>query len=112
MSTCVTGTEEVTIFVEDAITFVTGTDEEVPASVIGTEEEGIGFVEDVPASEEDAIVNVCETGVSLDEGAMKTLSSRIVVGSACKFRNAESSLETDPNRCVCCTSLPKKTRSP
>ena len=90
VSTCVTGTEEVTIFVGVETTFVTGTDEEVPgptlifgiaeevpgcgedvpASVTGTEEEGTCIVEEVPVTKEDVTVVTCEIGVST-----KTLSS-------------------------------------
>ena len=42
----------------------------MPASVTGTEEEGTCVVEEVPITNEDVVVVVCETEVS-----MKTLSS-------------------------------------
>ena len=90
MSTCVTGTEVVTILVGVETIFVVGTEEEVPgpalvfgiaeevpgcgedvpASVTGTEEEGTCIEEEVPVTKEDVTIVTCEIGVST-----KTLSS-------------------------------------
>ena len=90
VSTCVTGTDEVTMFVGVKTIFVVGTEEEVPgpalifgvedevpcsvedvpASVTSTEEEGTCTVEEVLITKDGVVVVVCETEVS-----MKTLSS-------------------------------------